>query len=92
MGTMTVLLPLTVTLIVDHSYFTFTQHIILRIKRSKYSKNFSQSTPPPSKCGLNNATISKIFNTYGRCSYYLNYSHDYITSALILMPFYFLIF
>jgi hypothetical protein len=34
-GIMIVLLTLTVTLIVDHSYFTFTQCIILRIKISK---------------------------------------------------------
>jgi hypothetical protein len=88
---MIVLLPLTVTLIVDHSYFIFTQCIILRIKMSKCRKNLSQSSP--SKCGLNdNATISKICIAYGRYSYYLNYSHDHITEALILTTFSFLIF
>jgi hypothetical protein len=84
-GIMTVLLPLTVTLIVDNSYFTFTQYIILRTKmskcREKMSKcrdNFSQSIIP-SKCGLNSyATILKNLITYERYSYYLNSSHDYI--------------
>jgi thiosulfate reductase cytochrome b subunit len=32
-GIMTVLLPLTVILIIDHTYFVFTQHIILRTKK-----------------------------------------------------------
>jgi hypothetical protein len=32
-GIMTVLLPLTVTLIVDHSYFAFIQCIILKTKK-----------------------------------------------------------
>jgi hypothetical protein len=77
-GTVTAVLPLTVTLIIDQSYFMFIQHIILRTKRSKCRKNFSQS-PPPSKCGLNNATISIILITYERYSYYLNYLHNYIT-------------
>jgi hypothetical protein len=44
-STMTSLLPLTVTLIVDHTYFVFTQHIILKTKKSKRRKNFSQSSP-----------------------------------------------
>jgi hypothetical protein len=43
---MTVLLSLTVTLIVDHSYFAFTQFIILRTKMSKCRENFSQSILP----------------------------------------------
>jgi hypothetical protein len=55
---MTALLPPTVTLIIDYSYFTFTQYIILRTKMSKCRENFSQSSP--SKCGLNdNAIILK---------------------------------
>jgi hypothetical protein len=88
-GTMTAILPLTVTLIIDHSYFMFTQRIILRTKRSKCRENFSQS-PLPLKCGLNdNATILKILITYWRYYYYINYSHDYITSVLILMMFHF---
>jgi hypothetical protein len=41
-GLMTILLPLMVTLIVDHSYFAFTQYIILKIKRSKCREIFSQ--------------------------------------------------
>jgi hypothetical protein len=76
-GTMTAVLPLTITLIIDYSYFAFTLCIILGTKKSKRRENFSLS--PPSKCGLNNATISKILITYGRYSYYLYYSHDYIT-------------
>jgi hypothetical protein len=78
MGTITVLLLIINILIIDHSYFMFTQHIFLRTKKSKCRKNFSQSITP-SKCGLSgNATISKILITYKRYSYYLNYSHDYI--------------
>jgi hypothetical protein len=74
---MTVLLLLTVTLILDHSYFAFTQCIILRTKMSKCRKNFLQSSPL--KCGLNdNATILKTLIAYERYSYYLNYSHDHI--------------
>jgi hypothetical protein len=46
MGIMTVLLPLMVTLIVDHSNFAFTQCIILRTKMSKCRENFSQLIPP----------------------------------------------
>jgi hypothetical protein len=42
-GTMTAVLPLTVTLIIDHSYFAFTRRIILRINRSKCREDFSQS-------------------------------------------------
>jgi hypothetical protein len=91
MGTMTALLLLTVILIVDHTYFVFTQHIILRTKKSKRRKNFTQSSP--SKYGLNdNATFSKIIITYRKYSYYLNYSHDHITYALILTSFSFSIF
>jgi hypothetical protein len=50
-----------VMLIIDHSYFVFTQYIILRTKWAKCSENFSRSSP--SKCGSNdNVTISK--NSY----------------------------
>jgi hypothetical protein len=45
-GTITAVLPLTVTLIIDHSYFVFTQHIILRNKMSKCRENFLQSILP----------------------------------------------
>jgi hypothetical protein len=74
-GTKTAVLPLMVTLIIDCSHFVFTQHIILRNKRSNYRRiSHNQS---PSKCGLNdNVTISKILITYGGYSYYLNHSHD----------------
>jgi hypothetical protein len=41
-GIMTVLHPLAIILIVDRTYFAFTQHIILRTKKSKRRKNFSQ--------------------------------------------------
>jgi hypothetical protein len=43
---MTAVLLLTDTLIIDYSYYAFTQRIILRIKRSKCRKNFSQSIFP----------------------------------------------
>jgi hypothetical protein len=77
-GTTTAVLLLTVALIIDHSHFVFIQCIILRTKKSKCRENFSQSSPL--KCSLNNnATISKIIITYGRYSYNLNYSHDYVT-------------
>jgi hypothetical protein len=42
-GIMTAVLPLMVTLIIDHSYLAFTQCIILRTKKSKWRENFSQS-------------------------------------------------
>jgi hypothetical protein len=76
---MTAVLPLTVTLIIYHSYFVFTQHIILKTKRSKCRENFSQSITPLEMWLNDNATNLKILITYGRYSYYLNYSHDYIT-------------
>jgi hypothetical protein len=76
---MIVILSWTVTLIVDHSYFALTQHIILRTKGLSVER-ISHNQSSPSKRGLNNATILKILITYGRCSYYLNYSHDYVSA------------
>jgi hypothetical protein len=45
-GTMMAVLPLTVTLTIDHSYFAFTQHIILRTKKGLSVGRISHNPAP----------------------------------------------
>jgi hypothetical protein len=54
-------------------------HLVIGHTYPLLFKAYGRYCSPSSKCGSNDIdTISKILIIYGRYSYYLYYSHDYI--------------